>query len=166
LDKILTIAALVVFAAFGAFRYVQSVPKAAAGTGTAQAAPSVASRALVTLVPDRLGHYSAELQINGARLAMLVDTGASAVVLSSEDAGRAGVWPGPGDFRVKVGTANGAVDAAPVTLREVRLDGIVLRDVEALVMPRGRLNGSLLGMSFLRRLSGFEIAQGRLVLTQ
>ena len=63
-------------------------------------------------------------------------------------------------------TANGSVNAAPVTLREVRIDRIVLRDVDAVVLPQGRLSGSLLGMSFLRRLASFEVSKGRLVLTQ
>ena len=53
-----------------------------------------------------------------------------------------------------------------MTLREVRIDRIVLRDVDAVVLPQGRLSGSLLGMSFLRRLASFEVSKGRLVLTQ
>jgi aspartyl protease family protein len=76
------------------------------------------------------------------------------------------VFPAGADFRIPVNTANGMIRAAQVRLAEVRLNGIVVRDVEAMVMPAGRLNGTLLGMSFLRRLGGMEFAQGRLVLTQ
>jgi aspartyl protease family protein len=123
-------------------------------------------RATVVLAADPRGHFSAEPSINGVKIRTLVDTGASVVALSSEDAQRAGVFPAGADFQIPVSTANGVVKAAAVRLREVRIDGIVLRDVEAMVMPQGRLSGTLLGMSFLRRLTGMEVSDGRLVLTQ
>ncbi|PSC03539.1 TIGR02281 family clan AA aspartic protease [Alsobacter soli] len=139
----------------------------AAASAPAPLPPSRSSygRPTVVLLADPRGHYQAEPQINGAKIRTLVDTGASVVALSAEDARRAGIFPAGADYRIPVGTANGTVKAAPVTLREVRLDAIVLRDVEAMVLPEGRLQGTLLGMSFLRRL-GMEVAQGRLVLTQ
>lgn len=113
---------------------------------------------------DRRGHFLVRPRIEGAELVMLVDTGASVIALTAEDAARAGIRPGPGDFTVTVSTANGTVAVAPVRLREVRVGEIVVRDVEASVMPPGRLGTSLLGMSFLRRLRGFDIADGRLTL--
>jgi aspartyl protease family protein len=63
-----------------------------------------------------------------------------------------------------VSTANGVVQTAPVRIREIRVGDILVRDVEAVVLPPRALGVSLLGMSFLRRLEGFEIAKGRLVL--
>jgi aspartyl protease family protein len=120
----------------------------------------------VSLGADRGGHYTAGMEINGSRVNMLVDTGATTIALAATDAARAGQFPSQNDFRVRVSTANGIVLAAPVRLREVRLEGIVLRDVDALIMPPGNLSTSLLGMSFLKRLASFQIANGRLVLTQ
>ena len=63
-----------------------------------------------------------------------------------------------------ISTANGIVAAASVRLAEVKVGDIAVRGVEALVLPPGKLGTSLLGMSFLKRLGGFEIAQGRLIL--
>ena len=123
-------------------------------------------RATVVLAADPRGHFLAEPSINGVKIRSLVDTGASVVALSSEDAQRAGVFPAGADYQIPVSTANGVVKAAAVRLREVRIDNIVLRDVDAMVMPQGRLSGTLLGMSFLRRLAGMQVSDGRLILTQ
>jgi aspartyl protease family protein len=132
--------------------------------GSPDAANSVSGHGPVALVANGNGHFSAEPAINGMRVAMMVDTGASLVVLSEEDASRAGIRPMPADYTAKMSTANGVTLGAPVLLREVRLGDIVVHDVKAVVLQRGRLSGSLLGMSFLSRLSGFEIAKDRLVL--
>jgi aspartyl protease family protein len=126
--------------------------------------PSEARGSTAVIWSDLRGHFIADPNINGTRVSMLVDTGASVVALSAEDAGRIGVRPLPADFTVPISTANGVTLAAPVTLREVAIGGIVVRDVRAVVMPRGRLAGSLLGMSFLRKLSHFEFANDRLTL--
>ncbi len=132
---------------------------------TVTPAPSAGGgRATVALAANANGHFSAHPSINGTRVTMLVDTGASVVVLSEEDASRVGVRPLPADFTARMSTANGVTLGAPVMLREVRLGDIVVRDVKAVVLQRGRLQGSLLGMTFLSRLSGFEIARDRLVL--
>ncbi|MGL4445890.1 MAG: retropepsin-like aspartic protease family protein [Alsobacter sp.] len=136
-------------------------------TRVATAQTQVASSGIVvSLAHDNRGHFTAEPQINGVRLQMLVDTGASVIALSAEDASRAGIFPNANDFRIPVNTANGTIKAASVRLREVQLGRIVVRDVEAVVMPQGRLGGSLLGMSFLRRLSSFNVSGGTLVLRQ
>jgi aspartyl protease family protein len=123
-----------------------------------------ASYGRIELAPDRFGQFHAEVEIDGRRLAMLVDTGASLVALTYADAASVGQRPMPSDFKVKVVTANGTADAAEVRLREVRLDTILVDDVPAIVMPQGVAATSLLGMSFLKKLGGFEIADGRLVL--
>jgi aspartyl protease family protein len=122
----------------------------------------------IVLEGDGRGHFLAQVTVNGASLPMLVDTGASSVVLTYEDAGRLGIVPPGNGFTASVQTANGAVRAAPVRLRSVELRGVsaTIRqsDVEALVMPPGRLASSLLGMSFLRRLGRVEMADNRLVI--
>lgn len=129
-------------------------------------APRAASgfESRVTLSQDPSGHFRAHPQVEGRVLRMLVDTGATLCVFTREDADRIGLAVAERDFTAQVGTANGTVPAARVRVREMRLGGITLRDVEAVVLPRGRLETSLLGMSFLRRLRGFEVATGRMIL--
>lgn len=112
------------------------------------------------------GHFFAEAEIDNTRIMVLIDTGASSVALSYEDAERVGLKPFALDFDLPVSTANGIVKAAAVTLRRVEIDNVLVRDVEGMVMPRGALGGTLLGMSFLSRLSGFRIADGTLYLEQ
>jgi aspartyl protease family protein len=118
----------------------------------------------VTLEPDRNGHYRADVEVFGRRIKMLVDTGATIVALTNEDADALGVRPMPSDFTISLGTANGAVQAAAVQLSEVRIGNITAQDIPAVVMPQGAMRESLLGMSFLKKLGGFEVTAGKLVL--
>jgi aspartyl protease family protein len=120
----------------------------------------------VALEADPRGHFPVEAVIGPGRLAMLVDTGATLVALRESDARLAGIFVTPGDFTLEVSTANGTLSAAPVTLREIGVGDIRLNDVEAIVLPDRALAGSLLGMSFLRRLSRFEADGERLVLVE
>lgn len=113
---------------------------------------------------DLRGHFVVHPTLDGRRVRMLVDTGASLIALSHEDARSAGLTISPRDYTQRIATANGVVEAAPVRFSEVRIGEITVRGVEALVLPPGKLGTSLLGMSFLKRLGGFEIAQGRLIL--
>ncbi|PVE25669.1 TIGR02281 family clan AA aspartic protease [Microvirga sp. KLBC 81] len=115
---------------------------------------------------DSSGHFFVEPLLDGERVRMLVDTGASLVALSHEDAERMSLSVSTRDFTRQVATANGVVEAAPVQIAEIQLAGITVRNVEALVLPPGRLKTSLLGMTFLKRLSAFEIFEGQLVLRQ
>jgi len=119
---------------------------------------------MLTVAADLTGHFVLHPSVDGRRVRMLVDTGASVVALSYQDAQLAGIRVRREDFSRKMGTANGVVEAAPVRIAEIRLGGIVVRDVEAVVLPDGRLGTSLLGMSFLKRLGGFEITRGQLTL--
>jgi aspartyl protease family protein len=119
----------------------------------------------ITRVPaDRNGHYVTEVQINGRGLTAIVDTGASLVTLRYQDARALGVVF-PGDkFDIRVQTANGPGRARQVRLRSVRLGSITLSDVDALVVDEGALATNLLGMSFLKRLSRYEVRGSTLVL--
>ena len=123
-----------------------------------------ASYGRVELAPDRLGQYHADVEIDGKRLTMLVDTGASFVTLTYADASSVGLRPMPSDFTTRMATANGMAAAAEVRLREVRIDTIDVADVPAIVMPEGAMMTSLLGMSFLEKLASFKITAGNLVL--
>jgi aspartyl protease family protein len=101
--------------------------------------------------------------VNGAPITFLVDTGASSSVLTMADAERLGFRPESLRFTQRFGTANGEVRGAPVVLREIRIGQFSLYDVPASV-NEAPLSVSLLGMSFLRRLNGYGVEDGRLVL--
>jgi aspartyl protease family protein len=118
----------------------------------------------VTIQGGQGGHFRAMVEIGGRRIPMIVDTGATVIALTAEDARAVGVQTFPADYEANVSTANGVVKAAPAMLREVRIEDIVVYNVKAFVMPRGALSQSLLGMSFLKKLRGFEIADNRLVM--
>src|SRR5882757_2997955 len=81
------------------------------------------------------GHFFVEPIVNGTRLRMMVDTGASFVVLSREDARHIGISPAPGHFTTRVKTANGVVLVVPVVLKEVAIGEVAVRDVSAAVLP-------------------------------
>ncbi len=110
------------------------------------------------------GHYVVTARINKYDIEVMVDTGASVVALSYEDAQNAGLRPNTLDFNVPVSTANGSVKAARAKLDRVEIDTVKVDDVEALVLPKGALNGTLLGMSFLSKLSSFKSESGVLTL--
>lgn len=108
------------------------------------------------------GHFETDVAVDGTALRMLVDTGASSVVLSQEDAVRIGIDPAALTYSITVSTANGIARAAPVRLGEVAIGPIVRRDVRAMVAEEGRLDQSLLGMSFLETLGAIEIRRDEL----
>lgn len=126
--------------------------------------PRAHSGGAVELRAERNGHFLAQAEINGRAVEIMVDTGATFVALSHEDAEHAGIYLKPQDFTHTVGTANGRARVAPVSLARVAIGDIVVRNVDALVSEPGKLQTSLLGMSFLRRLSSFEMRSGALFL--
>ncbi|MFO7307283.1 MAG: TIGR02281 family clan AA aspartic protease [Pseudomonadota bacterium] len=127
--------------------------------------PSRASGGSERLRRTSNGHFVAEVRVNGVPMRMMVDTGASLVVLNEDDAARAGIRPFPSDYKLRLGTANGTTLGARTILREVQLGSIVVRDVQAVILKREALaTGGLLGMSFLSRLGGFETTADTMVL--
>jgi aspartyl protease family protein len=139
---------------------------------------NVAERVIAELVPGHVishgrsvevartanGDFDVSAQINGAPVAMVLDTGASSVVLTREDAKAAGLPLEVLTYTANIDTANGRTRAAPVTLDRVAIGGLVERSVEALVAQPGQLRTSLLGMSFLNRLQSWEVRGDRLLL--
>ncbi len=109
------------------------------------------------------GHFWADGKVENTHVRFMVDTGASTVALTLNDARRAGFKPKDLRFVVPVSTAAGQVMAAPITLEKLSIGGLLVRDVNALVLRDG-LNTSLLGMSYLGRLSRFEASQNQLIL--
>lgn len=103
------------------------------------------------------GHFEADVSVNGQTIQMLVDTGASMVALSHADAERIGIIPENLDYSMTVMTANGRTRAAPVTLDRVAIGPIVRTGVAASVAEDGKLDQSLLGMSFLETLGSMQM---------
>jgi aspartyl protease family protein len=110
------------------------------------------------------GHFITAAEVNGQSVEVMVDTGASFVALTYEDAERAGIFLSDADFKHRANTANGVARIAAVTIDRLSIGPITVRDVQAAVSERGRLQTSLLGMSFLGRLSKFEMRPGALLL--
>jgi aspartyl protease family protein len=138
----------------------------------------VADRVMAELVPGHVighgrnveiartnaGDFAVTAKVNGASVAMVLDTGASSVVLTREDAKAAGLPLEVLAYTTSIDTANGRSRAAPVTLDRVAIGGLVEHSVEALVAQPGQLKVSLLGMSFLNRLRSWEVRGDRLLL--
>jgi aspartyl protease family protein len=132
----------------------------------ASTADGNAAAARVMLSADGRGHFEAPLHINGRPFKALVDTGASTIALTYEDGRELGLIR-PGDrYDMKIQTANGQTGAKRVSLNSVRLGGISISNVEAMIAQEGALAVNLLGMSFLKKLGNFEIRNGRLILEQ
>jgi aspartyl protease family protein len=104
------------------------------------------------------GHFTANVDVNGKEISMIVDTGASSIVLTPKDARRAGIDPNKLTYRVPVLTANGRTVAARVRLKDVSIGPLDRKSVEALVARPNALTQSLLGMSFLGRLRSYEFS--------
>lgn len=128
-------------------------------------APEAAAPPTDTLVyrADARGQVMLDAWVNGAPVRFLLDTGASKVALTAEAARAAGYAPDDLKYDAYASTAGGVVRVAPVTLREVRLEQLSLYDVPATV--NARLPVSLLGMSFLGRVRGWEMRDGKLTIS-
>jgi aspartyl protease family protein len=129
------------------------------------AAPAAAGRTL-SIPRDARGHFETEGRIEGQRIAFMVDTGASVVALNETSAARFGVRPSPRDYNATVTTANGTIKAARTQLAVIEIGGLIVRDVDAMVLPDEALSENLLGLSFLSKLKRFEYANGKMVLEQ
>ena len=136
----------------------------------------VADRVVAELVPGHVaghgrnvevvrghgGDFSVAANINGTRVPMVLDTGATSVVLTQEAAKAAGLPIEVLNYTVNIDTANGRTRAAAVTLDRVAVGGLTERAVPALVVQAGHLKNNLLGMSFLNRLQSWEVRGDRL----
>ena len=109
------------------------------------------------------GHYWAEALVDGERVRFLVDTGATAVALTVDDARRLGFNPSELNYEYKVMTAGGEARAAEIRLASISVGGARVDDVPAMVIEKG-LPASLLGMTYLGRLSRFEATRTALIL--
>jgi aspartyl protease family protein len=138
----------------------------------------VADRVVAELVPGHVvshgrtvevartssGDFDISAHINGVRVPMVLDTGASSVVLTQQDARAVGLPLEVLNYTVSIDTANGRTRAAQVTLDRLAIGGLEERSVEALIVQPGQLRTSLLGMSFLNRLQSWQVSGDRLVM--
>jgi aspartyl protease family protein len=162
-----------VMAGLGVFmaQMAEKMTPASAAPTTAPQAASVApvvqtSLRSLSIPRDARGHFAAEGRIDGQRIGFMVDTGASVVALNESSAARFGLRPTPGQYTATVTTANGKVKAARAQIAMLDVGGLIVRDVDAMVLPDAALSENLLGLSFLSKLKRFEYANGQMVLEQ
>jgi aspartyl protease family protein len=165
--RVLAIGCIATLSALGAARTVASLddlpparPVLRAEAAVHTPAPA-AQTAQVTKAAD--GHYWAEALVDGKAVRFLVDTGATAVALTAEDAKRLGYDLSDLDYRYDVVTAEGKVKAAGVRLASISIAGARVENVDALILEKG-LSTSLLGMSYLGKLQSFEATRTALIL--
>ncbi|HVZ05181.1 retropepsin-like aspartic protease family protein [Hyphomicrobium sp.] len=161
------------FVANLANRLVAETPAPGNDIDTANAIPgsnpnpvAAESAGTASIPAGAYGHFETEAEINGRSVDVMVDTGASLVALTYEDASRLGIYVNPSDFTHIAKTANGTARVAPVTISRISIGDITVRDVPAVVSERGKSERTLLGMSFLGRLSRVEMRGGTLVLQE
>jgi aspartyl protease family protein len=119
---------------------------------------------IVEVARTNAGDFDVSARVNGVHVPMVLDTGASSVVLTQQDAKAAGLPLEVLNYTVSIDTANGRTRAAEVTLDRLAVGGLEERSVEALIVQPGQLRTSLLGMSFLNRLQSWQVSGDRLIL--
>ncbi len=112
------------------------------------------------------GHYRAEAEVNGVALRLMIDTGASMVLIPYEQAAAIGINLDTLDYSMPVTTANGRSSVAPIRLSSIKIGPIAVFDIPAAVTQPGRLKTGLLGMSFLDKLAETSFQGDRLILRQ
>ena len=118
----------------------------------------------VEIARGQSGEFALQAKINGVKAPMVIDTGATSVVLTYETAKAAGLPLELLEYDVDVETAGGHTKAARLTLDRLAIGNLVERSVPALVVPRGQMKTNLLGMSFLDRLESWEVHPDKLML--
>lgn len=134
-----------------------------AGSAPAQISRTTATGAELVIPAGRNGHFLVTAEVEDVEILFLVDTGASQVILTVEDAERLGYSIESLDFSDRFQTANGAIRGAPLLLSELRIGDLQIDDVRASVI-RAPMSTSLLGMSFLSRLEGYEVGEEGMIL--
>ncbi|MCL6705984.1 TIGR02281 family clan AA aspartic protease [Pseudomonas sp. R2.Fl] len=118
----------------------------------------------VTLKADDRGHFLGRFRINGKDVDGVIDTGASLIAINESTARHLGFIAVRTDFKYPIQTANGQTIAAYVKLDRVEIGSIRVKDVDAFVLKDNALSQTLIGLSFLRRLGSYTVADGRLEL--
>lgn len=131
----------------------------------AKAEPALTGRKVRVPADDR-GHFQADFKLNGRSVHALIDTGATLVAINRSTAKNIGLSLAQSEFKYEVNTANGTARAATATITDLQIGRIVLHDVQALVLDDAALSNTLIGMSFLKRLSKYAVKDQALVLEQ
>ncbi|WFU14325.1 TIGR02281 family clan AA aspartic protease [Bradyrhizobium sp. CB3481] len=118
----------------------------------------------VQIARSRAGEFALHAKINGVKAPMVIDTGATSVVLTWETAKAIGLPIEMLEYNVDLETAGGHTKAARLTIDRLAVGGLVEKSIPALVVPRGQLKTNLLGMSFLDRLESWGVQAGKLSL--
>ena len=140
------------------------VPAAAVPDDPNQSSGDAPEAGGTAIVQDGNGHYRATVLVNGSSLSMIVDTGASQVVLTQGDARLVGISLADGQYSGRATTAAGQIAVASIVLDRISVNGVERRGVPALVARGPGLPASLLGQSYLNRLSEVRIADGQMTL--
>jgi aspartyl protease family protein len=169
--SVITFAAAALVAGMIVPRYAEHMrsPEApkALSAAPAPAQPRSTSYSDSVEVPrDARGRFAVDGRVDGRSLQFVIDTGASLIALTADDAAQLGIHPAESEYTVLLRTANGTIRAAPTTLDMVEVGDIAVHDVPAVVLPDGALSENLLGMSFLSRLRHFDYSNGKMVLEQ
>jgi aspartyl protease family protein len=166
MSRLLLLVVLVAATAGAAFAYGDPTQIAKAGTIVTELlrrTPAAVPRA-VAVERGQSGEFGLQARINGVNAPMVIDTGATSVVLTYETAKAAGLPLELLVYDVEVETAAGHTKAARLTLDRLAVGKLVERSVPALVVPRGQMKTNLLGMSFLDRLESWEVRADKLML--
>ncbi len=152
------------FADFGPSESGEANRQAVAQSNAAyQADQSYASHDQLVLRAGGNGHFTLEAEVDGTPIDFMVDTGATTVVLSPRDASRVGLNPATLDYNAVFETGNGRTRVALVTIDELTIGSLDLYDVPAAVITKP-MSMSLLGMSALKRLDGYEVDGNQMIL--
>jgi aspartyl protease family protein len=163
---VITAAILAGLGVFMAQMADKMTPASASPNATMPATPAPTGLRSLNIPRDARGHFATEGRVDGQRIGFMVDTGASVVALNESSAARFGLRPTPGQYTATVATANGTVKAARTTIAMLDVGGLIVRDVDAMVLPDEALSENLLGLSFLSKLKRFEYSNGQMVLEQ
>lgn len=167
--------AVFVAAAIGLFvlrdsmgRSMDAKPALAESAETVAEIPTITGHQIRTasLRKEGDGHFWATAYVNGTPVKFLVDTGASLVALTERDARRIGLNTDKMEQNARVRTAGGEVKAATAMIDKMEIDGVTLKNVQAVVIDNKGLEHSLLGMSFLNRLDGWDVTANAIVIRQ
>jgi aspartyl protease family protein len=145
------------------FKDPEQVARASDGVSAMLRKHTTSARA-VQVARGQGGEFTLQAKINGVAAPMVVDTGATSVVLTYETAKAAGLPLELLDYDVDLETAGGHTRAARLTLDRVAIGNLVERSIPALVVPHGQMKTNLLGMTFLDRLESWEVRADHLML--
>jgi aspartyl protease family protein len=141
-------------------------PLVASAPASKQPAPEVLQGRKMRLPADARGHYSGTFKMNGRAVEGMIDTGATLVAINESTARRIGITLKPADFRHEVSTANGKTRAAATTIREIQIGKVYARDVPAAVLNDRALGTTLVGLSFLQKITRYRVDGDGMVLEQ